>query len=57
MLVLDRRIGEAIVIHDNIEVQVLAVRGTKVRFGVTAPRDVPVNRKEIYERIKAEQTP
>jgi carbon storage regulator len=47
MLVLSRRIGEEIVIADDIHVTVLSIRGTQVRLGITAPRSVPVTRLEI----------
>ena len=50
MLVLSRRIGEEIVINDNIRVTVVAVKGDRVRLGVVAPRDVNVDRSEVHER-------
>ena len=54
MLVLTRRIGETLIISDNIRVTVLDVSGNQVRLGVTAPREVPVHREEVAERIRAE---
>jgi carbon storage regulator len=53
MLVLTRRLGESIVIGDdaNILVQVLKINGNQVRIGITAPKDLPVHRQEIYNRI------
>ena len=54
MLVLTRRIGETLIISDNIRVTVLDVSGNQIRIGVTAPREVPVHREEVAERIKAE---
>jgi carbon storage regulator len=53
MLVLTRRVGETIVIGDNIEVTVVAVQGDKVRIGVTAPKQVPVDRQEVHARRAA----
>lgn len=55
MLILTRRVGESVVIGDDISVTVLGVKGNQVRIGVTAPMDVAVHRQEIYERIKKEQ--
>jgi len=50
MLVLTRRVGEVIVIDDNIRVTVVSINGEKVRLGVVAPADVTVDREEIHER-------
>ena len=55
MLVLQRRIEESIVIGDNIVITVVEVRGDKVRFGITAPREVPVHRQEVYDAIEREK--
>ena len=55
MLILTRRVGETLMIGDEVTVTVLGVKGNQVRIGVNAPRDVSVHREEIYERIKAEQ--
>lgn len=52
MLILTRRVGETLVIAENIEITVLGVKGGQVRIGVKAPRDVTVHREEIMERIK-----
>lgn len=56
MLILTRRIGEAICIGDEVEVRVLGVSGQQVRLGITAPKDTPVHREEIYERIQRERS-
>lgn len=55
MLILTRRVGETLVIGDDISVTVLGVKGNQVRLGVDAPKDVSVHREEIYQRIKGEQ--
>ena len=54
MLILTRRIGESVYIGDEVRLTVLGVRGTQVRIGINAPKDVPVHREEIYYRIKQE---
>ena len=56
MLILTRRVGETLMIGDEVTVTVLGVKGNQVRIGVTAPKDVTVHRQEIYERIKKEET-
>jgi carbon storage regulator len=53
MLILTRKIGETLMIGDEVTVTVLAVKGNQVRIGVNAPKEVAVHREEIYERIKA----
>ena len=55
MLVLTRKSNQSIMIGDDIEVSVLAVMGEKVRIGISAPRDVPVFRKEVYLEIKLDE--
>ena len=55
MLVLSRQCDESIMIGDNVEVTIVDVRGHKVRLGNSAPADIPVHRKEVYERIKAQR--
>ena len=54
MLVLTRKINQSIMIGDDVEISVLAVSRDKIRLGITAPRDVPVFRKEVYLSIKDE---
>lgn len=55
MLILTRRIGETVVIGNDVDVTVLGVKGNQVRIGVKAPKDIAVHREEIYERICQEQ--
>ena len=55
MLILTRRVGETLMIGNEVTVTVLGVKGNQVRIGVNAPKDVAVHREEIYERIKREE--
>lgn len=54
MLILTRRVGETIVIGDDVTLTVLGIKGHQVRIGVNAPKEISVHREEIYTRIKAE---
>jgi carbon storage regulator len=54
MLELTRRVGENIIIGDNVIVSILSIKGDKVKIGVIAPKEVSVHREEIYDRIQAE---
>lgn len=56
MLILTRKVGETLMIGDEIEVTILSLKGNQVRIGVNAPKNVPVHREEIYDRIKREKT-
>lgn len=53
MLILTRKIGEVLLVGDDVEITVLNIRGNQVKLGVNAPKEISVHRQEIYERIKA----
>ena len=56
MLILTRRVGETLMVGDEVTVTVLGVKGNQVRIGVNAPRDVAVHREEIYQRIQDQKS-
>jgi len=56
MLVLSRQRDESIMIGDDVEIIIVDVRGDKVRLGITAPKNIPVHRREIYDAIQREKT-
>lgn len=55
MLILTRKIGESLMIYNNITVTVLGVKGTQVRIGIDAPREIIVHREEVFKKLKIEQ--
>lgn len=55
MLILTRKIGEVLLVGDDVEITVLSIRGNQVKLGVDAPKEIAVHRQEIYERIKASE--
>lgn len=57
MLILTRRVGERVMIGDQVAVVVLGIKGRQVRIGVNAPKTIPIHREEIYERIQREIRP
>jgi carbon storage regulator len=57
MLILTRRIGESVMIGDDVKISVLGIKGNQIRLGISAPREVAVHREEIFQRIQSEQCP
>ena len=56
MLILTRRVGEALMVGDDTKIVVLGVKGSQIRLGINAPKDVKVHREEIYEKINVESS-
>lgn len=55
MLILTRRVGETLMVGDDVSLTVLGIKGNQVRIGVNAPKDIAVHREEIYQRIQQEK--
>ena len=55
MLILTRRVGEILIIDDDIEVQTLGIKGNQIRVGIDAPQEISVHRQEVYKRIQLER--
>lgn len=56
MLALTRKKGESLVINNNVEITILEIRGDQIKIGISAPKEVPIYRKEVYEQIQEENT-
>ena len=56
MLILTRRVGEALMVGDDTKIVVLGVKGSQIRLGINAPKDIKVHREEIYEKINEESS-
>ncbi|HMH27130.1 MAG TPA: carbon storage regulator CsrA [Steroidobacteraceae bacterium] len=57
MLILTRRVGETVIVGNDVAVTIVAVKGNQIRIGISAPKNVPIHREEIYERIRRERQP
>lgn len=57
MLILTRRVGETVIVGNDVTVTIVGVKGNQIRIGIGAPKDVSIHREEIYERIRREQHP
>ncbi|ADD79683.1 carbon storage regulator CsrA [Candidatus Riesia pediculicola] len=55
MLILTRKIGETLTIGDEIKITILGIKGNQVRVGINAPKNIPVHREEIYQKIQSEK--
>lgn len=56
MLVLSRKVGESVVVGGNVTIEVVEIRGDKIRLGFTGPREVPIHRKEVFDAIKRNES-
>ena len=56
MLVLSRKVGESVVVGGNVTIEVVEIRGDKIRLGFTAPREVPIHRQEVFDAIKRNES-
>jgi carbon storage regulator len=56
MLIITRRVGESVVIGEVIYLTILGIKGNQVRVGIEAPKDIPVHREEVYQRIQVESS-
>ncbi len=57
MLILTRRVNEVLMVGNDVAVTILSIKGNQVRIGIVAPKDVPVHREEVYERVQRERRP
>ncbi|MCV2518508.1 MAG: carbon storage regulator CsrA [Candidatus Lightella neohaematopini] len=57
MLILTRRVGETLIINDNITITILSIKGNQIRIGINAPKEISVHRKEVYQRLKTKNKP
>jgi carbon storage regulator len=57
MLILTRRVGETVIVGNDVAVTIVSVKGNQIRIGISAPKNVSIHREEIYERIRREQPP
>jgi carbon storage regulator len=57
MLILTRRVGETVIVGNDVAVTIVSVKGNQIRIGISAPKNVSIHREEIYERIRREQQP
>lgn len=55
MLILTRRVGESIIINNDVKISILGAKGNQIRLGIDAPKDVAVHREEVYQRLQEEK--